>query len=51
MIGIEPDVMVRKVGEELQDQYVKELERLNKYLHEKKLTISELAKELPRLHF
>lgn len=51
MIGIEPDVTVRKVGEELQDQYVKELERLNKYLHEKKLTISELAKELPRLHF
>lgn len=50
MIGMEPDITVRKVSEELQDQYVKELERLNKYLHEKKPTISELAEELKRLH-
>lgn len=49
MIGMEPDITVRKVSEELQDQYVKELERLNQYLREKKLTLSsELAEGLEK---
>lgn len=50
MIGMEPDVTLRKVSEELQDQYRDELEKVNKYLRDKKLTASELAEELRRRH-
>ncbi|MBI4225264.1 MAG: PAS domain-containing protein [Candidatus Sungbacteria bacterium] len=48
LIGIEPDITWRKTDEEHQRQYREELEKLNQYLSEKKMTLAELAEGLEK---
>lgn len=48
-IGIEPDITIRKVLEEHQKQYIKEMERLNDYLEGSQTKITELTEEVKHL--
>lgn len=48
-IGIEPDMTIRKVLEGHQEQYIEEMDRLNNYLEEKQVKITELIEEIKRL--
>lgn len=50
MIGMEPDITMRKASEKVQDQYTQELEKFNTYMRGEKPTVSELAEELKRMH-
>ena len=48
-IGMEPDITVRKVFAGHQQQYLEELERLNKYFEGRERTIHELTAEVAEL--
>ena len=48
-IAIEPDITVRKAFEMHKDQYVEELERLNKFMEGREMKIEDLTRELAAL--
>jgi two-component system, LuxR family, sensor kinase FixL len=48
-IGMEPDITLRKAFEMHKDQYVEELERLNKFMEGREMKIEDLTRELAGL--
>ena len=48
-IAIEPDITVRKVVEGHKQQYMEEMQRLNTYLEERQVKMSELTEEVAKL--
>lgn len=48
-IGIEPDITVKKAFQMHQDQYVEELERLNKFMEKREMKVEDLTRELVSL--
>lgn len=49
LVGIEPDITMRKVAEELQYKYLEELERLNKFMEGREVKVRELTNEVQEL--
>lgn len=48
-IGMEPDITVRKAYDMVRDTYVKELERLMKFMEGREVKIKELTEEVQKL--